>query len=82
MTMRLSRLYNMPMVSDSGKSMGHVVEIIVDKETGVVSRLLREQLPKSPVEAKKVIEEHSIKYENVLSVGEDAIVIKGRRDAA
>ncbi|MEK6981315.1 MAG: PRC-barrel domain-containing protein [Candidatus Micrarchaeota archaeon] len=77
MTTKLSRMYGMDLFTDSGKFLGNAQDFILDAESGEVSRVLIEQLPKGKEEAKKALREKSILYKNVKSVEDVIVVTKG-----
>ncbi len=72
--MKISDLYGKEVFTDTGKFLGTVHEIIIDMEKGVISRLLLEDLPTSAEKAKQVINEKSIKFENVKSIADVVVV--------
>ena len=77
MTTKLSRMYGMDIFTDSGKFLGNAQDFILDAESGEVSRVLIEQLPKGKDDAKKALREKSILYKNVKSVEDVIVVTKG-----
>ncbi len=74
MSVRLSKLYGMEIFTDGGKYVGSVNDIILDLESGEVTRLLLEPLSNSKEKTKEIIKEKSVIYKNVKSV-EDVIVV-------
>jgi sporulation protein YlmC with PRC-barrel domain len=76
--MRLSQMYGMDIFTDGGKYVGTAHDFIVDVEKGEVVRILLENIPRSKEEAKRVIKEKSVLYNNVRSV-EDVIVVSAKR---
>lgn len=75
MTMRLSRLYNMDIYSDSGRYLGRVQDLIVDLEKGEVVRITMEPLSAmGRDEARRILKDKSVLYKNVKSV-EDVVVV-------
>lgn len=72
--MKISDLYGKEVFTDTGKFLGTVHEIIIDMEKGTISRLLLEDLPTSAEKAKQVINEKSIKFENVKSIADVVVV--------
>lgn len=74
--MKISDLYGKEVFTETGKFLGTVHEIIIDMEKGAISRLLLEDLPTSAEKARQVINEKSIKFENVKSIA-DVVVVKG-----
>lgn len=74
MTTKLSRLYGMDILTDSGKFVGKAEDFVLDMETGEVSRILLEQLPPGKSEARKAMLQKSILHKNVKSV-EDVIIV-------
>lgn len=77
MTTKLSRMYGMDIFTDSGRFLGNAQDFILDAESGEVSRVLIEQLPKGKDEAKRALREKSILYKNVKSVEDVIVVTKG-----
>ena len=77
MSTKLSRLYGMEIVTDSGKIIGSAQQFIVDFEAGEVVRVLLEGLPSGKDDAKKALREKSILYKNVKSVEDVIVVTKG-----
>ncbi|NYZ73986.1 PRC-barrel domain-containing protein [Candidatus Micrarchaeota archaeon] len=74
MTTKLSKLYGMDILTDSGRFIGKAEDFVLDMESGEVSRILLEQLPPGKVEARKAMLQKSILHKNVKSV-EDVIVV-------
>lgn len=72
--MKISDLYGKEVFTDTGKFLGTVHEIVIDMEKGTISRLLLEDLPTSAEKAKQVINEKSIKFENVKSIADVVVV--------
>lgn len=80
--MKLSDLYGKEIFTDTGKFLGTVHEIIIDMEKGVVSRLLMDDLPTSAEKAKQVINEKSIKFENVKSIADVVVVTPSKSSSS
>ncbi len=74
MTTKLSRLYGMDILTDSGRFIGKAEDFVLDMEGGEISRILLEQLPPGKGEARKAMLQKSILHKNVKSV-EDVIVV-------
>ncbi|MEM1688373.1 MAG: PRC-barrel domain-containing protein [Candidatus Anstonellales archaeon] len=72
--MKLSDLYGKEIFTDTGKFLGTVHEILIDMERGVIFRLLMEDLPSSAERARQVMNEKSIKFENVKSIADVVVV--------
>jgi sporulation protein YlmC with PRC-barrel domain len=74
MTTKLSRMYGMDILTDSGKFIGKAEDFVLDMEGGEVSRILLEQLPPGKDDARKALLQKSILHKNVKSV-DDVIVV-------
>jgi sporulation protein YlmC with PRC-barrel domain len=70
-------MYNMDIFSDSGKYLGNAQDFIVDFESGEVSRILMESLPRDKEAARITVNEKSVKYNSVKSVEDVIVVTKG-----
>lgn len=77
MSAKLSKMYNMDIFSDSGKYLGNAQDFIVDFESGEVSRILMESLPRDKEAARITVNEKSVKYNSVKSVEDVIVVTKG-----
>lgn len=77
MSTKLSELYGKQIFTDGGKVIGDASDFILDLETGVVARILLEQLPPSKDLAKKALMEKSVLYSSVKSVEDVIVVTKG-----
>ena len=77
MTVRISKMYGMDILTDTGKFLGTAQNFLINVESGEVVRILLDDLPGSKEELKKVIQEKSILYKNVKSVEDVIVVTKG-----
>ncbi|MEM3030873.1 MAG: PRC-barrel domain-containing protein [Candidatus Micrarchaeia archaeon] len=76
--MRISKLYNMDIFTDTGKFLGRVQDMVVDFEKGEIVRITMEPLnAASKEEAKRILREKSVLYKNVKSVEDVVVVTKG-----
>ncbi|MEM4389415.1 MAG: PRC-barrel domain-containing protein [Candidatus Micrarchaeia archaeon] len=76
--MRISKLYNMDIFTDTGKFLGRVQDLVLDFEKGEIVRITMEPLNAvSKEEARQILREKSVLYKNVKSVEDVVIVTKG-----
>ncbi|RLG22020.1 hypothetical protein DRN74_01245 [Candidatus Micrarchaeota archaeon] len=79
MAIRISKLYGLDIYTDGGRYIGKVHDIILNLEEGSVVRITTEPLRMVQTEhAKKLLQEKTVLYKNVKSVGD--IVIVGKRE--
>ena len=75
MSVKMSKLYGMDIYTDTGKFLGKAQDLILDLETGNISRITMEPISfRTKDDAKRILGEASILYKNVRSV-EDVIVV-------
>ncbi len=75
MTTRISKLFGMDLYQTDATYRGKVHDLIVNLEQGVIETITTQPLKvNSKVEAKKIITDHSIPYNKVISV-DDIILI-------
>ena len=78
MTVKVSKLYGIDIYSDGGAYIGKVHDVILNMEKGEVVRLTTEPLRTVQKEhAKKLLQEKTVLFKNVHSVGD--ILIVGKR---
>ena len=75
MTTRISRLFGMDIYSARGEFKGKVFDLVINLEKGKIETITTEPLKvRSKQEAKKIISEKSIPYQNVMAA-KDILVI-------
>jgi sporulation protein YlmC with PRC-barrel domain len=72
--MKMSDLYHMDIYSDNGQYLGDVQAVILNLESGEVSRLLTVPWKNIKGDAKSVLTQKSILYKNVKNVGDVVLV--------
>jgi len=79
MSMRLSRLYGLDIYTEKAEYVGKVEDVVLNIETGEVMRLSLKSFKANtlpPEEIKKIIQEESIGYNEVISVSDIIICAK------
>ena len=72
--MKLSDLFHMDVYSDAGQYLGDVQSIVVDLESGEVSRILMIPWKGLHGDIKNTLKQKSILYKNVKNVGDVVLV--------
>ncbi len=81
MAIMLSELYGKDIISNSGKRMGKVEDIILDFESGVVSALLLQKVD-NIIRSEKTslqLRKNSVNYSRVKNVSETVIVSESEK---
>lgn len=77
MAVKVSKMYGIDIYTDEGAYIGKVHDVILNMEKGEVVRLTTEPLKIEPTEhAKKMLQDKTVLFKNVRSVGDILIVGK------
>ncbi|MFH0969871.1 MAG: PRC-barrel domain-containing protein [Candidatus Diapherotrites archaeon] len=81
MTVRLSKLFGMDIYTDNAEYKGKVFDLVINLEKGKIETMTTEPLKvRTKLEARKIISEKSIPYQNILSAKD--ILLVGTRNRA
>ncbi|QQR92800.1 MAG: PRC-barrel domain-containing protein [Candidatus Iainarchaeum archaeon] len=75
MTVRISKLFGMDIYTDNAEYKGKIFDLIINLEKGKIETMTTEPLKvRTKQEARKIITERSIPYQNVLSAKDILLV--------
>ncbi len=75
MTVRLSKLFGMDIYTDNAEYKGKVFDLVINLEKGKIETMTTEPLKvRTKQEARKIISEKSIPYQNILSAKDILLV--------
>ncbi|MDP2665886.1 MAG: PRC-barrel domain-containing protein [Candidatus Diapherotrites archaeon] len=75
MTVRISKLFGMDIYTDNAEYKGKIFDLVINLEKGKIETMTTEPLKvRTKQEARKIISERSIPYQNVLSAKDILIV--------
>ncbi len=75
MTVRLSKLFGMDIYTDNAEYKGKIFDLVINLEKGKIETMTTEPLKvRTKQEARKIISEKSIPYQNVLSAKDILLV--------
>lgn len=75
MTVRISKLFGMDIYTDNAEYKGKVFDLVINLEKGKIETMTTEPLKvRTKVEARKIIAEKSIPYQNILSAKDILLV--------
>jgi len=78
--MNISDMYHMDIYSDAGQYLGDVQDVILDLESGEVSRLLLAPWKTAKGDVKTVLRQKSVLYKNVKNVS-DVVMVSAQAQA-
>ncbi|MEK6970721.1 MAG: PRC-barrel domain-containing protein [archaeon] len=75
MTVRISKLFGMDIYTDNAEYKGKVFDLVINLEKGKIETMTTEPLKvRTKIEARKIIAEKSIPYQNILSAKDILLV--------